>query len=75
MSKGLLKPDTFHDERLLGQALAPNVLLVLYNRMHNYVAEMLLKINEGGRFSCAPDDEKAAVKQDEDLFQTARLYV
>ena len=75
MSKGLLKPDTFHDERLIGQTPGSNVLLVLYNRFHNYVAETLLEINEGGRFTCRGDDEESLAKQDEDLFQTARLYV
>lgn len=57
-----------------------NVLLVLYSRLHNYVADILLKINENGRFTLPPssDDkalERAKAKQDNDLFQTARLYV
>lgn len=55
-------------------------MLVMYSRFHNYVAEILLKINEGNRFS-EPDksvltDEEykaAEIKLDEDLFQTARL--
>ncbi|TVY84743.1 Psi-producing oxygenase A [Lachnellula suecica] len=82
MSEGLLKPDTFHEIRLLGQPPGVNVILVLYSRFHNYVADMLLKINEGGRFSLQPFDkddpkEKAAAfaKQDHDLFNTARLVV
>ena len=74
MTKGLLKPDTFHDERLIGQTPGVNVLLVLYNRFHNYVAEKLLEINEGGRFTCRGEDEASLAKLDEDLFQTARLY-
>jgi hypothetical protein len=80
MSQGLLKPDTFHEKRLLGQPPGVNVILVLYSRFHNHVADMLLKINENGRFSLAPfddDDEKekvsAIAKQDHDLFNTARL--
>ncbi|KAK2798076.1 hypothetical protein FQN51_007895 [Onygenales sp. PD_10] len=75
MSKGMLKPDTFHDERLIGQPPGANVLLVLYNRFHNYVAETLLLINEGGRFTLRGDDEAAHAQLDEDLFQTARLIV
>lgn len=75
MTKGLLLPDTFHDERLIGQPPGANVLLVLYNRFHNYVAETLLQINEGGRFTCRGDDDASLAKLDEDLFQTARLYV
>jgi hypothetical protein len=78
MNQGLLKPDTYCEARLLGQPPGVNVILVMYSRFHNYVADMLLKINEGGRFTLGPyetDNEKAAAikKLDEDLFQTARL--
>jgi hypothetical protein len=78
MSQGLLKPDTFHEKRLLAQPPGVNVILVMYSRFHNYVADVLLKINENGRFTLQPsktDEEKkkALVKQDNDLFQTARL--
>ncbi|KAL2051168.1 hypothetical protein ABVK25_008597 [Lepraria finkii] len=48
---GLLKPDTFHEDRLLGQPPGFNVLLVLYSRFHNYVATVLKEINEDGRFT------------------------
>ncbi|TWU70930.1 hypothetical protein ED733_001561 [Metarhizium rileyi] len=82
MSEGKLKPDTFHEKRLLGQPAGVNVMLVLYNRLHNYVAEVLLKINENGRFTLActsaasaENRAKAAAKQDHDLFNTARLIV
>ena len=71
---GLLKPDTFHEARLLGQPPGVNVLLVLYSRFHNHVATMLAEINEDDRFSIAPDaDEQAVLKRDNDIFQTARL--
>ncbi|KAK3322736.1 heme peroxidase [Apodospora peruviana] len=80
MKEGLLKPDTFHEKRLLGQPAGVNVMLVLYSRFHNYVADILLKINEGGRFTLAlpkdpteVDRAKAIAKQDHDLFNTARL--
>ncbi|KAL7621367.1 hypothetical protein AAE478_008688 [Parahypoxylon ruwenzoriense] len=80
MKEGKLKPDTFHEKRLLGQPAGVNVMLVLYNRFHNYVADILLKINENGRFTleCGPDSSaedkaRAAAKQDHDLFNTARL--
>ncbi|PHH71179.1 hypothetical protein CDD82_6708 [Ophiocordyceps australis] len=82
MKQGLLKPDCFHEKRLLGQPAGVNVMLVLYSRFHNYVADVLLKINEGGRFtlacaSDAPADKRAEAlaKQDHDLFNTARLIV
>ncbi len=78
MSNGLLKPDTFHEKRLLAQPPGINVMLIMYSRFHNYVADVLLKINENGRFSLPPtrteeEKKKALAKQDNDLFQTARL--
>lgn len=82
MKEGRLKPDTFHEKRLLGQPAGVNVMLVLYSRFHNYVADILLKINENGRFTlaCGPeaseeDRARALAKQDHDLFNTARLIV
>ncbi|EMD84856.1 hypothetical protein COCHEDRAFT_1219837 [Bipolaris maydis C5] len=82
MKEGKLKPDTFHEKRLLGQPPGVNVMLIMYNRFHNYVAEILLKINENGRFTLAkfenpsPEDiARAVAKQDHDLFNTARLIV
>ncbi|KAK4460577.1 Psi-producing oxygenase A [Cladorrhinum samala] len=82
MKEGKLKPDTFSEKRLLGQPPGVNVMLVLYNRFHNYVADVLLKINENGRFTlgCAADADpetraKAIAKQDHDLFNVARLIV
>lgn len=82
MKDGKLKPDTFSEKRLLGQPPGVNVMLVLYSRFHNYVADILLKINEGGRFTLAvlpgasaEDVAKATAKQDHDLFNTARLIV
>lgn len=77
---GLLKPDTFHERRLLEQPVGVNVLLILYSRFHNYVADILLKINENSRVTLpsASDDkalERAKAKQDNDFFQIVRLYV
>ena len=81
MKKGLLKPDSFAEERLLMQPPGVCAYLIMYNRFHNYVAEQLLAINENNRFSKPANydrlDQKgqefADQKQDEDLFQTARL--
>ncbi|CAM1509632.1 Fc.00g033710.m01.CDS01 [Cosmosporella sp. VM-42] len=82
MKEGKLKPDTFHEKRLLGQPGGVNVMLVLYSRFHNYVADILLKINENGRFTLACGDDaspenkaRAVAKQDHDLFNVARLIV
>lgn len=51
---GLLWPDTFAEDRLLRQPPGVCILLIMYNRYHNYCARELKKINEGGRFSLPP---------------------
>ncbi|KAJ4490906.1 heme peroxidase [Lentinula aciculospora] len=72
--RGLLFPDTFSEERLLFLPPAASALLVVLSRNHNYIAETLLKINERGTWTDPPPaDEKARARQDEDIFQTARL--
>ncbi|KAI1495919.1 heme peroxidase [Biscogniauxia marginata] len=76
---GMMKPDTFADKRLLGTPPGVGVILIMFNRFHNYVAANLAAINEGGRFSPPShglDEERKAAawkKYDNDLFQTARL--
>ncbi|KAI0885259.1 heme peroxidase [Annulohypoxylon maeteangense] len=84
MKGGKLKPDTFHEKRLLGQPAGVNVMLVLYSRYHNYVCDILLQINENGRFTlecdgkdgATPEEKARAVaRQDHDLFNVARLVV
>ncbi|KAL1969515.1 hypothetical protein VTN77DRAFT_8953 [Rasamsonia byssochlamydoides] len=71
---GKLKADCFSDKRALGFPPGVGVLLIMFNRFHNYVVQNLAVINEGGRFS-KPDesDTKAYAKYDNDLFQTGRL--
>lgn len=76
---GKLKPDTFSEVRVLRSPPGVCALLVSFNRFHNYVAEELANINEGGRFSlplesAQEEGYKAAMeKRENDLFQTARL--
>ncbi|CAM1511037.1 Fc.00g085500.m01.CDS01 [Cosmosporella sp. VM-42] len=48
---GLLKPDTFAEDRLLRQPPGVCIMLVMYNRYHNYVATQLRRINENDKFS------------------------
>lgn len=72
-ARGLLWNDTFAEEHLLFQPPAVNALLVLFNRNHNYIAEMLLKINERKEWRDPPPaDPEAQVIQDEQIFQIAR---
>ncbi|PGH07589.1 hypothetical protein AJ80_07978 [Polytolypa hystricis UAMH7299] len=76
---GKLKPDTFSDSRFLAAPPACGVILVMFNRFHNYVVEQLALINENGRFTKPRDGlspeqaEKSWAKYDNDLFQTGRL--
>ncbi|KAF8473705.1 linoleate diol synthase [Russula ochroleuca] len=78
--RGLLHPDTFAEDRLLLLPPAVCVLLVLFNRNHNYIANKLLEINERGTWTNPDDipvgDPQRSMKihdQDEEIFQTARL--
>ena len=71
---GLLKPDAFVETRVLGFPPGVSAMLVCFNRYHNYIALQLKEINDGGRFSLPLKPKKAdLLKQDNDLFQTARL--
>ncbi|KAF8803105.1 hypothetical protein BYT27DRAFT_7110586, partial [Phlegmacium glaucopus] len=44
--RGLLWPDTLANAKLSFLPPEVSALLVLFNRNHNYIAEMLLKPNE-----------------------------
>lgn len=55
---GLLKPDTFAEDRLLRQPPGVCIYLCMWNRWHNYAARQLLRINENGRFSVPSKFEK-----------------
>ena len=76
---GMLKPDTFAEERLLTQPPGVCVMLVMYSRFHNYIAQNLAAINDSGRFTMptqgSPSYDADLKKRDNALFQTARLVV
>jgi prostaglandin-endoperoxide synthase 1/linoleate 10R-lipoxygenase len=75
----MLKKDSYADKRLIGMPPGVSVLLIMFNRFHNFVATNLALINEAGRFNPPADHldpvaRAAALKKlDNDLFQTARL--
>ena len=46
MKDGLLKPDTFAEDRLLSQPPGVSIYIIMYNRFHNYAARQLKEINE-----------------------------
>lgn len=77
---GQLKKDCFAEKRAFTAPPGVSCLLVMFNRFHNATARKLLAINEGGRFSASLNEQSserkvrdAWAKQDNDLFQTARL--
>ncbi|KAH8810840.1 putative fatty acid oxygenase PpoA [Xylogone sp. PMI_703] len=74
---GRLKPDCFASKRILSLHPSAGILLIMFNRFHNYVTSQLQIINENGRFTKPDSDASAEAwqKYDEDLFQTARLIV
>jgi linoleate 8R-lipoxygenase/9,12-octadecadienoate 8-hydroperoxide 8R-isomerase len=73
---GKLKADCFSDKRILGFPPGVGLLLIMFNRFHNWTVGQLALIDEAGRFSSirdkAPPAEKNA-RYDNALFQTARL--
>ena len=75
---GKLKPDTFAEERLIGQPPGVCVMLVMYSRFHNYAADNIAAINEDGRFTMPSKEDPAYASKlktrDNAIFQTARLY-
>ncbi|KAJ7469076.1 heme peroxidase [Mycena latifolia] len=71
--RGLLYTDAFAEDRLALLPPAASALLVIMSRNHNFIADMLLKINERRRWSDPPPAEHGRAQQDEEIFQTARL--
>ncbi|KAK0202651.1 linoleate diol synthase [Desarmillaria ectypa] len=71
---GKLHKDVFAEDRLMLLPPAVCVLLVLFSRNHNYIAQKLYEINEHDTFfDPLTLSEGDARKQDQELFQTARL--
>lgn len=72
---GKIKPDTFSEKRIHGFPPGVGVLLVMFNRFHNYAVEQLALIDENGRFTKPGDSPKTEQysEYDNDLFQTGRL--
>ena len=66
---GKIHPDSFSEKRVHGFPPGVSVLLIMFNRFHNYVVENLAAINENNRF------DPNSSSYDEDLFQTGRLIV
>lgn len=73
---GKLKADCFSDKRILGFPPGVGLLLIMFNRFHNWTVEQLALIDEAGRFSSIRNKAPLAEKDtryDNALFQTGRL--
>ena len=71
---GKIKADCFSEKRLLGFPPGVGVMLIMFNRFHNFVVEKLALINEDNKFTKPPKDDVSKLKKyDNDLFQTGRL--
>ncbi|KAG1765167.1 heme peroxidase [Suillus placidus] len=74
--RGLLHPDVFAEDRLLFLPTQVGVILLLFNRNHNYIARRLLEINERGTWKDSAHHHVShaqLAQQDEEIFQIARL--
>jgi linoleate 10R-lipoxygenase len=62
-----LSPRDFHEDHIQ--------LLVMFNRNHNYIADMLLQINERGKWTAdlASLSPTQIIHQDYEIFNIARL--
>ena len=73
-SQGMLHPDTFYDRRIALMNPATTALAVMYCRNHNYIAKKLFELNERSAYeNPATLSEEDNARQDEDIFQRARL--
>jgi linoleate 8R-lipoxygenase / 9,12-octadecadienoate 8-hydroperoxide 8R-isomerase len=85
-SDGRIKADSFSEKRLGFFPPGVSVLMIMFNRFHNYVVENLASINENGAYTKPNpkqydmnDAKKKSLyeerlrKYDNDLFQTGRL--
>ena len=72
---GKIQPDTFSERRIHGFPSGVGVLLIMFNRFHNYTVEQLALINENQRFTepTKSSNMDQYAKYDNDLFQTGRL--
>ncbi|KDR69938.1 hypothetical protein GALMADRAFT_144994 [Galerina marginata CBS 339.88] len=72
---GMLSPDCFFDNRLLFLPRASSVLLILFNRNHNYIARRLLLHTETPADMGVSTDgviSEALSLQDNEIFEKAR---
>ncbi|GAA5977201.1 hypothetical protein JCM5350_003254 [Sporobolomyces pararoseus] len=71
---GKIFEDVIASQRLFLMPPSTCALMIIFSRNHNWIAETLLRVNQNNKFKpfelLSPEQRK---RQDEDLFQTARL--
>ncbi|GAA5972954.1 hypothetical protein JCM3765_001187, partial [Sporobolomyces pararoseus] len=71
---GKIFDDVVASQRLFLMPPSTCALMVIFSRNHNWIVETLLRVNQNNKFKpfelLSPEQKK---RQDEDLFQTARL--
>ncbi|GAA5952514.1 hypothetical protein JCM21900_003401 [Sporobolomyces salmonicolor] len=73
-TQGLLYPDVIASSRLFFMPPSVVALLVVFSRNHNFIADMLFKVNERGKYKPLDQlDDAGKRAQDESIFQIARL--
>ncbi|GAA5940886.1 hypothetical protein JCM1841_000416 [Sporobolomyces salmonicolor] len=72
--QGRIYPDVVASQRLFLMPPGTVALLIVFSRNHNWIVDKLLEINQNGQFQPVESlDDAGKKKQDEDLFQVARL--
>ncbi|KAF8316120.1 heme peroxidase, partial [Clavulina sp. PMI_390] len=76
--RGKILPDCFAETRLVNLPPGVTALIIIFNRNHNWIADMLLSINERGLWNqdiaeVQAGDPELLKKQDYEIFNTARL--
>lgn len=71
---GLLHPDTIASRRLFLMTPAAVALAIVFARNHNWIAKKLVEVNENDVYQPWDQlDQDGKAKQDEDIFQKARM--
>ncbi|KAJ7621147.1 heme peroxidase [Roridomyces roridus] len=71
--RGRLHEDVFADSRLLFMPPSSCAMLIILSRNHNFTAQKILEINEGGTYKSKFDSEAEKIIQDDEIFNRARL--
>ncbi|EHK99319.1 putative Psi-producing oxygenase C [Glarea lozoyensis 74030] len=70
---GKLFPDSIASERIMMMPPGVVIVVLLFCRNHNHIAENILSVNEEGKYKNWDElDDRQKIAQDEDIFQVTR---